>query len=405
MLNKHARKIPPTRPPAVERPSQNALKAPTNNEALNGGVESMQKRMNGLMSANNEDKVEYDPPATQSGGNGRRENDLLDVSIALSMDEAMRKESLKLKELEDMTNEHCGTESFDGKGPAIDTSIERNAAQIWPYCANPCQICQRTHVAIPGSPISQDCVRISMFIHEEPALVADETKRHSSLIPIDEYELALLGWLIWSTHAHQGVLKDAMLRKRPKRKRRRHYIRTEMVCSGKKSSWNHLNKIEFQSWWNGRKNLKSCAGMRWLNITFDWDMGKIDLLPATFGSAGRLFTPPEVMLLHGTGPEFPTNGRVKPQKENKSKSVEVAEGIQDDKSSNGNGNTGGGDSKIDKVSVEGEEDKHGDHKVEGGDLGKAEGQSSQRYSAFHQFRERPPSSSGTSSKGDDDDFM
>lgn len=58
--------------------------------------------------------------------------------------------------------------------------------------------------------------------------------------------------------------------------------------------------------------MKSCAGMRWLNITFDWDMGNSDLLLADFGSAETLFTLPIPKLLQTTSPEAPTNEGLQP---------------------------------------------------------------------------------------------
>ena len=357
------------------------------------------------MLANNEDKVEDNSLTTQFEDNGGCGNDLLDASIALSSHEAMKEESLKVQEVEDMTNEHFGMVNLHEKGLAIGTSIESNAAQIWPHCARPCQNCQSTHVAIPGSTISQDCVRISMVIYNEPALVADQTKRQNSLVPTDKYELAVLGWLIWSTHEHRVALKDASLGMHPKGNRWKRYIRTELVCSGKKSFSDHPSKAQFQNWWNGRKNLRSCGGMRWLNITFDWDMGDANLLLASFGSMGRLFSPPEAKLSRGTGSEIPTDDREKPSTENKSRCVEVVEGIQDNKSSNGDDDIGDRDTKVDTATVEEGEGKHGVDRLGVGDFGMAEGQSGRTCPAFHQFREKSSSSSDTSSQGDDDDFM
>ncbi len=197
--------------PASKRPSQSALKPPINDKALTNGVETKEQRINGWMSEDNKDNFTDEPHATQSDDNGGLGNDLLDTSITLSFDQAAKEESLKLKELEDMSTEHLATELLDKRGLGTDTSIERNAAQIWPYCARACQNCQRTHVAIPGSTVSQDCVRISMFIQKEPALAADQAKPQTSLVPTDEYELAVLGWLVWSTHAHQVVVVERWL--------------------------------------------------------------------------------------------------------------------------------------------------------------------------------------------------
>ncbi|ERF77082.1 hypothetical protein EPUS_06300 [Endocarpon pusillum Z07020] len=401
-LNKTAHSFP--RPHALNRLSKIALQPRANNEVLTDGGESMQEQRNSLMFAENEDKVEDNSLKTQCDDNGGCENDLLNASIPRSSQEAV-KESLKLKEVEDMTNEYFGRENLHEKGLAIDVSIESNAAQIWPRCARPCQNCRSTHVAIPGSTISQDCVKISMFIYKEPASVTDQTKRQNSLVPTDEYELAVLGWLIWSTYEHRMALRDATLGMHPKGNRWKHYIRTELVRSGNKSCWDHLSKAQFQNWWNGRKNLKSCSGMRWLNVTFDWDMGDTDLPLASFGSMGRLFSLPQAKLSHGICSKTPTDKRVKPPTENQSGCVEVAEGIQDNKSSHGDDDTGDRDSKVDTATAEDKEAKHGVEKLGVGDLEKAEGQSSRTGSTIHQFREKSPSSSDTSSQGDDDDFM
>lgn len=402
--NKAAHKNSSSRPPALKRPAKIALKRPANNEVLTDEGESMQERRSSLMFANNEDKVEDNSLTTQFEDNGACGNDLLDASTLRSLHEAMKEEILKWKELEDMTNEHFGMENVHEKGLVIDTSIESNAAQIWPHCARPCQNCRSIHVAIPGSTISQDCVRISMSIYNEPASVTDQTKRQNSMVPTDEYELAVLGWLIWSTHEHRVALRDATLGMHPKGNRWKRYIRTELVCSGKKSICDHPSKGEFQNWWNGRKNLKSCGGMRWLNITFDWDMGDTNLLRASFGSMGRLFRPPQAKLSHGAGSRIPTNQRVKSPTENKSRCVEVAKGIQDNKTSKGDDDTGDRDSKLD-TATEHEECKHGGDKLGVGDLEKAEGQSSRTSFAFRQFREKSSSSSDISSKGDDNSFM
>ncbi|KAF7504341.1 hypothetical protein GJ744_002461 [Endocarpon pusillum] len=404
-LSKTAHNISSPRPPVWNRPSRIALQPPANNEVLTDGGESMQEQRSSLMLAENEDKVEDNSLTNQFEDNGGCGNNFLNTSIPVSSQEATKEESVRLKDVEDMTNEHFGINNLHEKCLAIDISIESNAAQIWPHCARPCQNCRSTHVAIPGSTISQDCVKISMFIYNEPASVADQTKRQNSLVPTDEYELAVLGWLIWSTHEHRVALRDATLGMYPKRNRWKHYICTELVRSGNKSCQFHLGKDQFQNWWNGRKNLKSCGGMRWLNVTFDWDMGDTNLPLASFGSMGRLFSLPQAKLSHGIYSEILTDERAKPPTENQSRGVEVAEGIQDNKSSNGDDDSGDRDSKVYAATEEDKEGKHGVDKLGVDDLKKAEGQSSRSSSAFHQFREKSPSSSDTSSQGADDDFM
>lgn len=50
----------------------------------------------------------------------------------------------------------------------VDTSIEENAALIWPRCQRRCQNCHTRHVEIPKSAVSEDCIRVSMFVRNVP---------------------------------------------------------------------------------------------------------------------------------------------------------------------------------------------------------------------------------------------
>lgn len=195
----------------------------------------------------------------------------------------------------------------ESNATSIDTSIEENAARIWPQCQRPCLNCHTPHVAIPGSSLSETCLRISIVVHDMPAPAADKSKQQSFLVPADTYELCLIGWLIWSTYVHQTALRDATAGRHPKSQRPESYIRTEIGRINKTKvvvkHTKHQSKSSFQSWWEGKKNLTSRREKQWMVITFPWDMGDIDIVTATFGAMGPLFSFPTVESPQGSTAE------------------------------------------------------------------------------------------------------
>jgi hypothetical protein len=249
---------------------------------------------------------------------------IVDCSTALSLDQMLEKERVKLKRVgyistDDSANEgptiNCSVAGCpdaiakDAKALGMsvgerytssttDTSIEKNAAHVWPRCQRPCAICRTAHVAIPGSPLSETCTRISVYIWNAPFSRTEENHHQSILVPTDTYELSILGWLIWSTYAHQVSLRDAKTGLPGKKKRPKDYISTEIGRLRDNAPWKaecikFFKKSSFQTWWEG-KRITGSSGMRWLVITFPWDMGDTNILDASFGAKGHLFSLPTV---------------------------------------------------------------------------------------------------------------
>lgn len=54
----------------------------------------------------------------------------------------------------------------------------------------------------------------------------------------------------------------------------------------------HDNKTSFQTWWEGKANLRKSSGIRWLVITFPWDMGEPNLVDVGLETEGHLFSLP-----------------------------------------------------------------------------------------------------------------
>ncbi len=231
---------------------------------------------------------------------------------------------------------------------AIDPSTENNAARIWPPCQQPCEICEATHVAIPGSFESKTCVRISLCVRNRPSSVAEQSQRQSILIPTDKYELSVLGWLIWSTFAHQVTLRDARTGAPPHRQRSRDYICTEIGRFRKDGMImvlrpQHSRKTAFEKWWEGKKNLRVCRGQRWMVITFPWEMGDVNLADASFGAMGRLFSLPNPEPRETTASGVAISAGAKPTSKNKMKSLEPTENREHDECTDSVRDISGGD--------------------------------------------------------------
>jgi hypothetical protein len=299
----------------------------------NGECEGIREQNSDFKSLDKEESVE----AQRVQASERHEEDLAILSPTLLLDEVIEKESLKLKDFGYISDEYAkgssrarnrwldtrqppakGTSSNtsaiigeEGNSIAQDTSTERSAALIWPQCEKPCEICQATHVAIPGSTGSDACIRISLTVQNAPTDANNQSLNQSILIPTDAYELSVLGWLIWVTFAHQVALRNTTVGIPPETKRSKDYVSTEICRLDIKlrpmvSRTVHRNKSEFESWWEGKRNTKGWGGKRWLVITFPWDMGDPNIFDAKFGRMGHLFCLPTLHHLQGFGEESAT---------------------------------------------------------------------------------------------------
>jgi hypothetical protein len=255
------------------------------------------------------------------------EEDLIDCSTALSPDKLIEAESLGLETPGHMYNKGFAKDSASNyhfsalpsattnqdmialaiaeesqvNSAATNPSTAQDAAQIWPQCQQPCLVCTTSHIAIPGSHLSQTCARISIVLRGVVFSAAHQPQHQSFLVPIDKYELSVLGWLIWSTFVHQAALESARTGVPRKKMCEKDYVYTEI---GRRVNHinspmlqtvirtKHRNKSSFESWWNGNRNLKTCGGKRWLVITFPWDMGDVNISDASFGAMGLLFSLP-----------------------------------------------------------------------------------------------------------------
>lgn len=322
------------------------------------------------------------------------EEGLNDCSTTASLDEMIEEESLRLKDFGYMSDEDFDTKSTSnclsafhpnptaqatpelatsaggqGNSARADKSTEQGAARTWPKCKQTCGICRTTHVAIPGSSLSQTCVRISMSICDAPAPVTENMPHESILVPTDTYELSVLGWLIWSTFANQVTLRNARVGwlRKAKSQRPRDYIRTEISRFHRAVPFvvhtKHLTKATFQQWWEGKRNISYSSGKRWMVITFPWDMGDIDIFEAKFGTMGSLFSFPTLVPPQGTGAEAPTGDGAKLLPESQTGCPEVAEDSGDNNISDRDGDIGGKDEKVDENAVEVKEGKDDIHEL------------------------------------------
>jgi hypothetical protein len=215
---------------------------------------------------------------------------------------------------------------------ALDTSVEQNAALVWPKCERPCPNCQTCHVAIPGSNLSESCIRVSLSICGLPTPIDRKMQCQNILIPADKYELSVLGWLIWSTYEQQLALRDSTIGRPPKIKCQspRDYIYTKVGYSydevlSKTSRSKHYTKPVFEGWWDGKKNLRRFSGKRWLVVTFPCDMGRFDILDATFGAMGLLFRLPTLVPVTRIGGNVTIGRSVEPATTSRGASLELME--------------------------------------------------------------------------------
>ena len=242
-----------------------------------------------------------------------------------------------------------------GKIMAIDTSTEQSAARAWPQCQRPCRNCQNTHVAIPGCPRSETCIRISISEGQALAPTAVQTRHQGFLVPNDPYELSVLGWLIWSTYEHRVALQGATVGVPSKTKRPRAYIGIDVGHGGSEvveraSRSIHTSKSAFEAWWQGKKNLNKVGGKRWLVITFPWEMGDINILDASFGAMGRLFSLPSSGPAHRTCAKASCDeGR--PLRSNQTGCLGSGDDPEDPKASNRDGDLSSVHEKVDQLVV------------------------------------------------------
>jgi len=209
------------------------------------------------------------------------------------------------------------------RSTAMEPLTEQDAAKMWPRCQQSCSVCGTAHVVIPGSQLSETCARISIVLRGTDLSAAHQRQHQSFIVPVDKYELDVLGWLIWSTFDHQVILENARLGVPRKKVLQDYYVYTEIDRAKSKNKdpslkkvmrTKHRTKASFEVWWDGKWNLKNCGGQRWLVVTFPWDMGEVSISDASFGAIGPLFTLPTLE------PAQPTLGKV-PRKRKRAKSI------------------------------------------------------------------------------------
>lgn len=248
-----AQETAPSGPPTHVQPRQSLSRNSIPHELDEDG--STQKKITSSTPLHGLEKAR----TKQLDSSEKHDEDVVDGSARFTLNELIEEERLKLNDLGYMSDgdsgmgnstSNCllvadpGSTTEDGTALAssdggqdssltIDTSLEQNAALIWPKCDRPCTICQTTHVAIPGSTGSETCIRISISIRNVPTSTADQSRHQCSLVPTDKYELSVLGWLIWSTFAHQVATRNSTSGVLPKERHRRDYIYTEITRASK----------------------------------------------------------------------------------------------------------------------------------------------------------------------------
>lgn len=359
------------------------------------------------------------------------EEDISQCSTTCSLEETIEQERVKLKrfgympeasvEPEESASSSCPVApptsvleavaepraSEQGKDDftTIDTSTEPTAALIWPKCERPCRICQSTHVAVPGSNGSADCIRISMFVANAATSASQRAHHESILIPTDIHELSVLGWLIWSTFKHQLALGKANLGFPPPKGGPENYISIEIIRTSDNdcpsATMKHVklySKATLQSWWHGKLNLTKYMGKRWMVITFPWDMGDTDMLHASFGTYGRLFTCPALKSTKALKRRVRRGFRSTKSKKSLESSEHHIEVRKHDTELSGDGEITMMDKRHSKRR---NKDLDGFQGL-GADI---PAQSGAHNPAFQLYREKPFSSSDESSQGKDDDFI
>jgi hypothetical protein len=376
--------------------------------------------LQGKSAPKRKDTVSLEKKDVESNGSWKREkND--DSSTPSSLDRMMKQESMLRKAYsylsdEDGRNHDAASDCLlvdhqnvlltaakpttsEGRDslPAIDTSTEQSAALLWPRCKKPCGNCRTTHVAIPGSQVSETCVRISLSVENAPASTIDQVQLQCIVVPTDKYELSILGWLIWSTYAHRLAVRNATAGVSARTNLPKDFILTKTSRvygdgSTRPKRTKHSNKRSFQDWWNGRRNLKKWMGQRWLVITFPWDMGDVDILEARFGAIGHLFTMPTANSPQGVKGDSATSRVAVPLATNKMERLRLMEARDDD-------------ARDQEDAIPEKDGKEESCEVTGDISEKDEGQEGQSNHAFDAYREQTSSNSEESSEGDDDDFM
>ena len=257
-------------------------------------------------------------------------------------------------------------------------------------------------MAIPGSPMPEICVRISLSVCKATVPAAHQVKRQSILMPTDQYKACVLGWLIWSTYVHQLALRNASLGAPLEKGRfKKDFIFTEAAHNGKGQQvamdfLRHLTKDSFEAWLGGKEKCDQVERKRWLVIMFPWDMGDVDKLNATFGPLGDLFTMPRSesqsciqgasAFSQGTKPFTP----VEP---------ELVQSMfdEDDKLNDGDTEMDDGDGNVKENAGDVEGRKNGNREVTESLRGTVD-QTDQTYPAFGSYREQPSCSGDEQSR-------
>lgn len=290
---------------------------------------------------------------------------------------------------------------------AANISTEQAAALTWPKCPGQCKNCLTTHVAIPGCPLSETCVRISLSVQNAPVAAGEDVEHQSVLIPIDKYELSVLGWLIWSTYVHQQTLRNATAGVLPSTKFEKDCIsinttRNDHTGRPRIVHVRHDTKETFQAWWEAGRNLVKWSGRRWLLIMFSWNMGDVDVTDATFESMGHLFTLPKSKVQEAGQGRFTM-----------SQNMKLLRRTEGDLSIGGPDENSGRDDRYGKTTIAEERPVKEVVKIDEGKEGTRATEVLRREHrgpiddgdpVFYAHREQSSPSSEESSQGEDDDF-